>query len=132
MSFRLKTVLGIALLGTFVDTIQAFFGIFVFESGYWSFWVAPFWITVMWMQFATLFHYALGWLAGRYVLSSVLGLIGGPAAFLTGERLGGVIFPDGHRYSLSVLALVWAVVLPAAVWISDRNRPSSGEGRYRI
>lgn len=125
-------VLGIGLVGTLVDTIQAFFGVFVFESGYWSYWVVPFWITVMWMQFATLFHYALSWLAGRYLLAAILGSMGGPAAFLTGERLGGVVFPYGQAYSLSVLAVVWAVVLPVVVWISYRTRPSSGAGRYRI
>jgi len=125
-------ILWIGLLGTFVDTIQAFFGVFVFESGYWSFWIAPFWITVMWMQFATLFHFALSWLTGRYILAAVLGFMGGPAAFLTGQRLGGVIFPYGTIYSLKVLALVWAVLLPVVLWISGRNRLSAGEGQYRI
>ena len=129
---EILNIVSIGMLGTFMDTVQAFFGVFVFESGYWSFWIAPFWITVMWMQFATLFHYALGWLAGRYALAAALGLVGGPAAFLSGERLGGVIFPYGHAYSLTVLAVVWAAVLPAAVWVSDRNRPSAGEGQYRI
>ena len=125
-------VLQVGLLGTVVDTGQAFFGVFVFESGYWTYWVAPFWISVMWLQFATLFHFSLSWLSGRYLLTAALGAAGGPMAYLAGERLGGAIFPFGARYSLLVLAGVWAVVLPAVVWLADRRRPPGGSGRYRI
>jgi hypothetical protein len=129
---EISTILWIGLLGTLVDSIQAALGVFVFEAGYWTYWLVPFWISVMWLQFATLFHYALNWMSGRYLLSAALGAGGGPAAFLTGERLGGVIFPFGRGFSLMVLAAVWAVVTPAVVWIADRNRPPDAGGRYRV
>jgi hypothetical protein len=129
---EIVTILLVGVLGTLVDTIQAFFGVFVFESGYWTFWVIPFWITVMWLQFATLLHYLLTWLSGRYLLAIVLGAAGGPAVYLAGELLGAVIFPFGMGYSLKVLAVVWAVVLPTVVWIAHRNRPSTGIGKYRF
>lgn len=128
---EVATVLAVGVLGTVTDSAQAFAGVFVFESGYWSYWVVPFWLTVMWMQFATLFHFALRWLSRRYLLSAALGAVGGPAAFLTGERLGGVIFPMGLRHSLLILAAVWALILPLCVLVSDRFRPVSERGRYR-
>ena len=125
-------VVSVGIMGTIVDSAQAFAGVFVFESGYWTFWVVPFWLTVMWMQFATLFHFALRWLSGRYLLSAALGAVGGPAAFLTGERLGGVIFPMGTRYSLFVLAGVWAAILPLCVFLADRFNPVNGRGFYNL
>ncbi|MCJ7499728.1 DUF2878 domain-containing protein [bacterium] len=129
---ELLTVLAVGVLGTIVDSAQAFAGVFVFESGYWSYWVVPFWLTVMWMQFATLFHFALRWLSGRYLLSAVLGAVGGPAAFWTGERLGGVVFPMGTWHSLLILAAVWFVVMPLSILLADRFRPQKGIGQYRI
>jgi len=129
---EVKTVLVIGILGTVVDSAQAFAGVFVFESGYWTYWVVPLWLTVMWMQFATLFHYALSWLSGRYVLSAALGAVGGPLAFYTGERFGGVIFPMGMARSMIILAGVWAVVTPACVFIATLFKPSTGEGSYRF
>ncbi len=125
-------VLVIGLLGTVTDSAQAFAGVFVFESGYWSYWVIPFWLTVMWMQLATLFHFALRWLSRRYLLSAALGAVGGPAAFLAGEQLGGVIFPMGIRHSLLILTAVWAVILPLCVLLANRFRPRKGKGQYRL
>lgn len=124
------TVMCIALVGTLVDTVQAYFGVFVFLSGYWTQWVVPFWITVMWLQFATLFHFALSWLSGRYFLSAVLGGIGGPMAFLTGERLGAAIFPCSFHFTFIILAIVWFFILPGCVFIADRFKPS--RKGYRI
>jgi hypothetical protein len=126
------TVLLIGLAGTIVDSVQAHFGVLVFLSGYWTQWVVPFWITVMWLQFATLFHFVLSWLSGRYLLSAVLGAIGGPTAFFTGERFGAAIFPCSYRYSLSVLAVVWAFVVPACVLVADRFKPERKGYRFEV
>ena len=125
-------VLLVGALGTAVDSVQAFAGVFVFESGYWTYWLVPFWLTVMWMQFATLFHFILAWLSGRYILSALLGAVGGPIAFLTGEKLGGVMFPMGTIYSLKILGAVWFFVTPACVFLADRYRPRIGTGSYRL
>lgn len=126
------TVLFIGVLGTLVDSVQAFAGAFVFESGYWTQWVVPFWLTVMWLQFATLFHFILGWLSRRYLLSAILGAVGGPFAYFTGERIGGVIFPMGTWRSVLMMAVAWSAVTPACVFIADRFRPKGSIGRYRI
>ena len=120
---EIVTVVLIALMGTLVDSVQAFSGVFVFLSGYWTPWVVPFWITVMWLQFATLFHFALSWLSGRYLLAAVLGAVGGPSAYLAGERLGAAVFSLSYRYSITFLAAVWFFVLPVCVVIAERFRP---------
>lgn len=129
---ELMTILMIGVLGTIVDSAQAFAGVFVFESGYWNYWFVPLWLTVMWMQFATLFHFILTWLNRRYLLAAVLGAVGGPFAYLTGERLGAVIFPMGTAHSLLFLAVVWFIATPACVFIAGKFSPSVGTGRYRF
>ena len=129
---EIVTILAIGILGTVTDSAQAFAGVFVFESGYWSYWVIPFWITVMWMQLATLFHFTLRRLSRRYFLSATIGAVGGPVALLIGERLEGVIFPMGMRHSLLILAAVWAVILPLCVLVADRFQPLKGRALYRL
>lgn len=129
---EILTALSVGFLGTLADSLQAFAGVFVFESGYWSYWVVPFWLTVMWMQFATLFHFALRWLSGRYLLSALLGALGGPAAYWTGQRLGGVIFPMGVLHSLLILSVVWFVMMPLCVLVAERFQPLRTPGQYRL
>jgi len=129
---EIRTVLTIGALGTAVDSVQALAGVFVFESGYWTYWIVPLWLTVMWMQFATLFHFVLSWMKGRYWLSALLGAAGGPAAYYTGERLGAVIFPMGSIFSLAILAGVWAIMTPLCVFIAARYAPAAGMGVYRF
>ena len=83
----------------------------------------PFWVLVLWLQFATLFHQALAWLSGRLALASLLGLVGAPLSFLAGERLGAATFAEPRARAIVALALVWAVALPALVWLADRLPP---------
>lgn len=89
----------------------------------------PFWLLALWLQFGTVFHFCLRWLSGRYRLAFGLGLVGGPLAFLAGERLGAASLGEPRALSIAVLALVWAVAVPTLVWIADRLGPS---GRYRL
>ena len=129
---EIKTVVTIGILGTAIDSVQAFAGVFVFESGYWTYWLVPFWLTVMWMQFATLFNFALSWMSGRYLLSAILGALGGPAAYYTGDRLGAVIFPMGTAHSVFIMAAVWFFLTPLCVFIAAGFRPVPGSGTYRL
>ena len=73
--------------------------------------LAPPWIVVMWMQFATLFRFSLSFLSGRYLLSIVLGALGGPFAFWIGERLGAVTFVAPEWRSMLVAGLANSVGL---------------------
>jgi len=63
-------------LGAILDTLQMRLAVFAFPSGHLVGWLCPPWIVVMWMQFATLFHFALSWMGGRYALSALLGMVG--------------------------------------------------------
>jgi hypothetical protein len=49
----------------------------------------------------------------------VTGAIGGPAAFYAGERLGAVQFHPTEGLSLTVLAVVWAILMPLLLHLAD-------------
>ena len=116
------------LVGLVVDSAHAGFGILEFH-GHQAGTVAPLWIIALWLQFGTLLHFGLRWLSRRYLLASILGLIGGPMSFLAGERLGAATFGEPRGLSLAILGLSWAVALPALVALGDRL---GGPGSYRL
>ena len=120
-------LLAAAGVGAVADSLHAGFGILHF-NGHEAGTLAPLWILALWAQFGTTLHFSLRWLSRRYALASLLGLVGGPLAFLGGERLGAASFGEPRALSIAVLALSWAVALPVLVAIADRL---GGVGRYR-
>jgi hypothetical protein len=86
-------------------------------------------VFVIWAQFATLFHYALYWLSGRYLLAAIFGLFGGPLAYWAGIRMGAAYFGPDPLVTILCLAVVWATVTPIlcrlSVYLDDQ------EGVYR-
>ncbi len=121
-------MLAAATIGIVVDSLHGAFGILDFR-GHEAGTLAPLWIVALWVQFGTALHFCLRWLSGRYLLACALGLVGGPMAFLGGERLGAATFGEPRALSLAILGLSWALVLPALIWIADRL---GGVGRYRL
>ena len=102
-----KLLLAAAALGLFLDSLQLNLGVFRYPSGTPVSGLAPPWIVALWLQFATLLHFGLRWLVGRYLLAAVLGFVGGPLSFWGGERLGAIQFSSPLAYL--VLAFVWAL-----------------------
>lgn len=92
----------------------------------------PLWLTALWVQLATLIRFSLRWLAGRYVLATFLGALGGPIAFLVGERMGAATFPNGSRFAVVILALAWAMATPVLFCVSEALKSSGGSGAYRF
>jgi len=123
-------MLAACLLGIVIDSIQQALGLFTFtRDPVWPFWL-PLWVFVIWAQFATLFHYALHWLSGRYLLAAIFGLIGGPFAYWAGIRIGAAAFGDNPSLTVITLAMVWALVTPLLCRLSDAL--DIKEGRYRL
>ncbi len=118
--------------GLLLDTAQLWLGVFSFPSGSLVPWLVPPWIAVLWIQFATILPFCLRWLSGRYVLSGVVGIVGGPLAFFAGERLGAVVFLEPRAVHYLALAFAWCVALPTLVCLSDRIvAQGTRGGRYR-
>lgn len=129
---ELKLLFFSGLVGFVLDSLHQWSGTLDFASAWPNGSLAPFWIVVMWVQFATLVHYALSWLSGRYLLSSALGAIGGPLAYWGGGRIGAADFPSGLWFSLAALGIGWALAMPLLVWLGDKCIESSRPVGYRL
>lgn len=126
---EIKLMLCACLLGVVVDSLQQAVGLFTFRADpRWPLWL-PLWVFVIWAQFATLFRFALHWLAGRYLLGALFGAIGGPLAYWGGIRMGAATFGGSPELALISLAVVWALVMPLLLWLNQRF--NSAEGQYR-
>jgi hypothetical protein len=132
-AMQVKLALVAASIGLVVDTAQLWGGMFVFQHGVVVTWLPPPWMSVLWMQFATTFHYSMRWMSRRYVLSACFGLAGAPLAFFAGERLGAIEFLPPRVAHYTVLAFAWSVTIPLLIYISDHfaaRRPFAASYRW--
>ncbi|MEO8746787.1 MAG: DUF2878 domain-containing protein [Rhodanobacter sp.] len=89
--------------------------------------IAPAWILALWMTFALTFSQSLRYLQTRLWLAALLGLIGGPLAYLGAARGWHVVhFSAPAWHGLLLLAIGWALATPALAWLARRgSRPSA-------
>ena len=108
-----------AAIGAVWDSLLVAAGLLVYPSGMLIEGAAPYWIVALWVIFATTFNVSLRWFKQRLWLAALFGALGGPLAFLAGERLGGVVFTD-YSLALSALALGWAFLMPGMMLVAQR------------
>lgn len=83
--------------------------------------IAPAWILALWMTFALTFTQSLAWLQTRLWPAALLGLIGGPLAYLGASRGWQVVsFVEPAWHGLLGLAIGWALATPALAWLARR------------
>jgi Protein of unknown function (DUF2878) len=80
---------------------------------------APYWIVALWALFAITLNVSMRSLRGRPLLGALLGLAGGPLAYLGGEKLGAVALVQPLP-ALAALALVWALATPLMLALALR------------
>jgi len=108
-----------AVIGLAWDSLVVALGLMSYPAGNFAPGLAPYWIVAMWALFATSLNLSMAWLKGRPWLAALFGAVGGPLAYLAGERLGGVQMPD-PVLALSAQALGWAVLLPMLTRLATR------------
>ena len=116
---ELRLLILLAVMGTFLDSLLAASGFVTYRGGYGLNWLAPAWITALWVNFATTLHFALRWLADRLWLAGVFGALAGPLAYYAGSGLGAAELPRGGL-SLLALAIVWGAAVPFSMALSKR------------
>jgi len=80
--------------------------------------IAPLWMILMWPLFATTLNLSMRWLKGLTpLLIALIGALFAPLAYYAGNRLGAVEY-DNFMLSMAIIAIAWAVLLPALVTIS--------------
>ena len=76
----------------------------------WSWPIAPPWIAALWLGFATMPRFSLGWLKRQPTWLTVgFGAVGGPLAFFAGTRLGAIEAGMGLA-TYALLAIEYGVV----------------------
>jgi len=112
-------ILAAGLTGFFIDTFLMMTGVFTLAPYIVPFPFSPPWMVMLWMDFATALNVSLKKLHGRYLLSAVLGAVGGPSAYYSGAKLGATISIPGQA-DLIVISAMWAAAVPALFWIAGR------------
>jgi hypothetical protein len=113
------------LLGIGVEVFYKTSGLIVYQAdvpGWMG--VPPVWIMALWFLFVSTLTASLGWLRGRYFLSSALGAVFGPLSYLAGEGLGALALPHPLLLSVGAFALSWALILPVLAWMADSLLPA--------
>ncbi|MDH3410780.1 MAG: DUF2878 domain-containing protein, partial [Gammaproteobacteria bacterium] len=89
-----------------------------YSSGQISSVLAPYWIVTMWMLFATTLNVSMRWLRGKPAIAAAFGLIGGPLAYIAGQKLGGIELSNPIA-ALIALGIGWAVMMPILLRLSE-------------
>lgn len=116
---ELALVMICAGLGAAFDSLLVAAGWVSYPSGQILPGVAPYWIVAMWMSFATTLNVSLRWLRHRPLLAAAFGAGGGPLAYYTGEKLGGIVLTD-FTAAMLMLGLGWGLMMPALCALSRR------------
>ena len=62
---------------------------------------------------------SLGWLKPRKAFGALFGLVGGPLAYYTGQKLGGIEFVDFNA-AIIALGIAWGAVTPVLLVLAER------------
>lgn len=116
---ELALILLCGLIGAVMDSSIVALGWVAYPAGSIVDNAAPYWIVAMWMLFATTLNLSLGWLKPRKVVGALFGLVGGPLAYYTGFKLGGIEFVNFDAAIVS-LGIGWAVAVPVLLLLAER------------
>ncbi len=111
-------LLAAALIGIAWESVLVAAGLVSYPATGSAGWLAPYWIVAMWVLFATTVNHGLAWVKRNWMVAAIAGLLGGPAAFFGGARLGAVEFSE-PVLALAVIGAGWAILLPVLVFIAD-------------
>ncbi|MBL8149963.1 MAG: DUF2878 domain-containing protein [Blastocatellia bacterium] len=108
-----------AIFGTLVDSFKKVSGLVNYQSDFPGFsWLAPCWITALWVIFSAGFNETMAWLRKRYLLAFLFGLIGGPASYFAAARLGAISFSYSNNVTIVSLGIIWGLVMPSLSYLS--------------
>lgn len=132
LAFRREAVefrlIGAALLlGLLVDGALALSGQVRFADA-WPQNLAPYWMSSLWIAFATTLNHSLRWLMRRPAVAAAGGAIGGPLAYLAGAKLGALSFVSAAT-ALPLIGILWALAMCALSLVVVRAATLPARGR---
>ena len=108
-----------AIAGFFFDGLIQYNNLILYNNPGWPYPLTPLWIIILWVMFAMTLNHSLSWLKGRVLLATLFGAIGGPLAYIAGEKLGAITISGSQ--TLFVLSIGWAFITPLLVYLSEKN-----------
>tara|TARA_B100000029_G_scaffold314756_1_gene307178 strand:- start:2538 stop:3128 length:591 start_codon:yes stop_codon:yes gene_type:complete len=108
--------------GTVADSMLLNLNILSYQGLYVNLnYIAPLWITAMWVGFTATLNHAFNNIISRYYIQFILGLIAGPAAYITGNSLGAITFSTIYSKNtiIIIIAIVWGFSFPMLCWVSN-------------
>ena len=105
-------------IGFIFESIVTWQGLARYNHGQFYDVIAPHWMIFMWPLFATTLNLSMRWLKNLApILTGLFGAVFAPLAYYAGYKLGAVEYDD-IVLSLGIIAVAWAVLLPALVMFS--------------
>lgn len=113
---RLNAIL-LALFGCLMDALWSLTDLIKFNDGG----ILPLWMMSLWLMFACVWiRLTADTTLPGWVLV-LMGVIGGPMAYLLGERLGGMVFVAPTVFVLGWMALGWGVLMLCSQLLARRH-----------
>ncbi|MFK8015180.1 MAG: DUF2878 domain-containing protein [Gammaproteobacteria bacterium] len=103
----------VGLVGYGVDNAYVATGLMSFSDP--GIALAPYWMALLWVNFALIVEHGLAWLNGRPLLAAALGAIGGPMAYFAGVRFELITLIAPTPMVMGVIALTWAAAMPLLI-----------------
>lgn len=104
-------------LGFLTDSLLLATGWIAYPNGQWIPGLAPYWIIMMWVLFATTLNVSMRWLHGRLRLAALMGAVGGPVSYLAGAKIGAMSFVETVP-AVVALAIAWGVAMPLLIQVA--------------
>jgi hypothetical protein len=109
-------------LGYAADSVLVLSGVLTFPPHAALGWPSTVWMVALWVLQAAVLGNAMSWLRSRFTLAAAVGAVGGPLAYLAGERMGAASLGPAHAVALGAIAAEWALAMPLLVWMEGRAR----------
>ena len=116
---ELVLLMSAAGLGLVIDSAFVALGWVRFETGVLIEGLAPYWIVVMWIGFATTLNTCMRWLRDYPLLAAGFGLVGGPLVYWFGSALGALELSTGPAAVIGI-GVSWAIAMPLLYALARR------------
>lgn len=111
----------IAIIGTcgsVFDQLLLSLGWIQYPPHAWPAWLLPLWMLCLWLLFATTLNISLRWMRSKHLLAMLFGLLGGPLAYLAGQKLGAMQLV-AQTNTLIALAVFWGLMMPVMLRLAS-------------
>lgn len=97
----------LAVMGSGLDTLWALTGLIDFHGEA----LLPLWMLALWLMFATVWTHLTRTTALPGWILTLMGALGGPVAYIIGQRLGAMTFLEPFFVVVSWMALGWLTLM---------------------